>query len=67
MTLFDPAVEREVARAELVAERLEATARSVMAARCRLKQQPGTHGEQAALADELDVVLDRWLEVVGRG
>jgi hypothetical protein len=64
-TLIDPAIFSGQSPDEApLADRLEAVARSIMAARVRLKQQPGTHGEQADLVVELDCVLDRYLEVV---
>lgn len=63
MTLIDPAILQPAADDAPLADRLEAVARSTMAARCRLKHKPGTHAEQADMVAELDVVLDRWLEV----
>lgn len=66
-TLIDPAALLHTSPDDTVADRLEAVARSTMAARCRLKQQPGTRGEQAALVVEIDAVLDRWLELTSNG
>jgi hypothetical protein len=51
----------------LVLDATEAEARRVMARRCRLKQIPSTHGEQAELAAEVDALLDQWLALQASG
>lgn len=40
----------------------EAECRRVMAERVALKRMPGTHGEQAEMLADIDVLLDRYVE-----